>query len=175
MERSKSMGILEIIKTEIDRRYEENRERARYDDYYRGMNDGLDHLEQFLDTLPEQPVLPGIYEEGIPGRDFIPVEWVDACERYGKWKIVRAEQPEEGLEEEMFKEWGTTKEEYLDKSMDKVHLEMEIATYLQDWEDDDEIGLHLSTYEGCMPIELEDIRDLARHFAEWGKNHLNLK
>ena len=78
----------------------------------------------------------------------------------------------EGLEEEMFKEWGTTKEEYLGKSMDKVHLEMEIATYLQDWEDDDEIGLHLSTDEGCMPIELEDIRDLARHFAEWGRKQV---
>lgn len=82
------------------------------------------------------------------------------------------EQPVEGLEEEMFKERGTTKEEYLAKSMDKVHLEMEIATYLQDWEDNDEIGLHLSTDEGCMPIELEDIRDLARHFAEWGATHL---
>jgi hypothetical protein len=38
-------------------------------------------------------VLPGIKEEGIPGRDFIPVDWVDACEQYGKWKIVRVEQP----------------------------------------------------------------------------------
>lgn len=28
---------------------------------------------------------------GIPGKDFIPVAWVDACELYGKWKIVRAE------------------------------------------------------------------------------------
>lgn len=50
------MNIKEQIRKEIDRRYEENRERARYDDYYRGMNDGLDHLETFLDSLPEQPV-----------------------------------------------------------------------------------------------------------------------
>ena len=54
------------------------------------------------------------------------------------------------------------------KRMDKVHLEMEISTYLKDWEDDEEIGLHLSTDNGCIPIELEDVRDLARHFAEWG-------
>ena len=27
----------------------------------------------------EQTVLPGIDKEGIPGRDFIPVEWVEAC------------------------------------------------------------------------------------------------
>lgn len=79
---------------------------------------------------------------------------------------LQQEQPEVDLEEAVFKEWGTTKEEYLAKSMDKVHLEMEIATYLQDWDDDDEIGLHLSTDNGSIPIELEDIRDLARHFYE---------
>lgn len=85
---------------------------------------------------------------------------------------LQQEQPKVDLEEAVFKEWETTKEEYLAKSMDKVHLEMEIATYLQDWDDDDEIGLHLSTDNGSIPIELEDIRDLARHFAEWGAEHL---
>lgn len=30
----------------------------------------------------------------MPGKDYIPVEWVDACEKYGKWKIVKQEQPE---------------------------------------------------------------------------------
>ena len=34
------------------------------------------------------------------------------------------------------------------------------------------MGLHLSTDNGSIPIELEDIRDLARHFAEWGAEHL---
>lgn len=47
------MSNIEKIRQEIDRRYEENREKARYDDYYRGMNDGLDSFESFLDTLPE--------------------------------------------------------------------------------------------------------------------------
>lgn len=61
-------SIKDQIRAEIDRRYEENRGRARYNDYYRGMNDGLDHLEQFLDTLPEQPV------EGLE----------EAAEEYGK-------------------------------------------------------------------------------------------
>ena len=111
--------------------------------YSDGYQDCCDSILAFLDTLPEQV--------NGPSRDQVGTKF--AVER---------------LEEEMFKEWGTTKEEYLAKSMYKVHLEMEIATYLQDWEDDDEIGLHLSTDEGCMPIELEDIRDLARHFAEWG-------
>ena len=79
------------------------------------------------------------------------------------------QEPQQETEvDDIFKKWGTTEEEYLAKSMDKVHLEMEIATYLKDWEDDEEIGLHLSTDNGCIPIELEDVRDLARHFAEWG-------
>ena len=49
----------------------------------------------------KQPDLPGIEEPGIPGKDYIPVEWVDACEMYGKWKIVKQEQPEVDLEQEL--------------------------------------------------------------------------
>ena len=74
--------------------------------------------------------------------------------------------------EDVFKIWGTTEKEYLTNSMDKVHLEMEISTYLKDWEDDEEIGLHLSTDNGYITIELDDIRDLARYFYELGKNSL---
>ena len=70
--------------------------------------------------------------------------------------------------DDIFKKWGTTEEEYLAKSMDKVRLEMELAAYLQDWQDDEEIGLHFSTEFGDVQIKLDDIRDLARHFAEWG-------
>ena len=72
--------------------------------------------------------------------------------------------------EDVFKIWGTTEKEYLANSMDKVHLEMELSTYLKDWEDDEEIGLHLSTDNGYITIELDDIRDLARHFYELGLN-----
>ena len=41
-----------------------------------------------IDSL-QQEQLPGIEDPGIPGKDFIPVDWVDACEKYGKWKIVK--------------------------------------------------------------------------------------
>lgn len=58
----------------------------------------------FIDSLQqEQQVLPGIEDPGIPGKDFIPVEWLDACEMYGKWKIVKQEQPEVDLEKEIQK------------------------------------------------------------------------
>lgn len=55
-------------------------------------------LDCIKELQQEQPELPGIEEPGIPGKDFIPVEWVDACEMYGKWKIVKQEQPEMDLE-----------------------------------------------------------------------------
>ena len=59
--------------------------------------EGIDSLlKQVRKKLQqEQPGLPGIEEPGIPGKDYIPVEWVDACEMYGKWKIVKQEQPKD--------------------------------------------------------------------------------
>lgn len=66
-------------------------------------NGALDYvLEEIIPSLQqEQPQLPGIEDPGIPGKDFIPVEWVDACEMYGKWKIVKLDQPEVDLEKEI--------------------------------------------------------------------------
>lgn len=62
----------------------------------------LSDLLSFIASLQqEQPQLPGIEDPGIPGKDFIPVEWVDACEMYGKRKIVKQEQPEVDLEKEI--------------------------------------------------------------------------
>ena len=58
----------------------------------------LDTLALIDELQQEQPDLPGIEDPGIPGKDFIPVGWVDACEKYGKWKIVKVEQPEVDLE-----------------------------------------------------------------------------
>ncbi len=58
-------------------------------------------VARFVYAKQEQPALPGIEKPGIPGRDFIPVEWVDACERYGKWKIVKQEQSEVDIEKKI--------------------------------------------------------------------------
>lgn len=49
---------------------------------------GIYDVMAIIDSL-QQEQLPGIEDQGIPGKDFIPVDWVDACERYGKWKIVK--------------------------------------------------------------------------------------
>lgn len=62
----------------------------------------INGIKTFIASLqPEYPDLPGIEDPGIPGKDFIPVEWVDACEMYGKWKIVRQDQPDVDLEKEI--------------------------------------------------------------------------
>lgn len=93
----------ETVRKEIERLIQNPRLDTEYNPAYQC---GLRDLRAFLDSLPEQPVLPGIVEDervGIPGRDFIPVEWVDACEKYGKWKIVKQEQPEVDFETEYAK------------------------------------------------------------------------
>lgn len=72
---------------EISRLKEETPKNGRYE--------VLNHLLSTITSLQQEPpALPGIEDPGIPGKDFIPVEWVDACEMYGKWKIVKQEQPE---------------------------------------------------------------------------------
>lgn len=67
---------------------------------------GIYDVMAIIDSL-QQEQLPGIEEHGIPGKDFIPVEWVDACEKYGKWKIVQQEQPKVDLEDIIRVEFGT--------------------------------------------------------------------
>lgn len=150
-----NMSIKETIRQEIESRMKicEGIFERESDTYYQGKAVAYGELLAFIDSLSEgKPsyVTDSPGDPGNPGEPGI----------------------SDDLEEAVFKELGTTKDEYLAKSMDKVHLEMEIATYLQDWDDDDEIGLHLSTDNGSIPIELEDIRDLARHFANWQKEQM---
>ena len=106
------MKVKELIRAEIDKRYEENREKARYDDYYRGMNDGLDHFEQFLDTLPDEPVSDDLEKAaddyigevvdaaGHPGWDW---ETRDIIEAYiAGAKRHRGQKP---IDDKAFEEW----------------------------------------------------------------------
>ena len=100
----------EKLKAEIERRIEASRQKiAEYEkagDSISASIEGLEvapliSLHSYIGSL-QQEQLPGIEENGIPGKDFIPVEWVDACEKYGKWEIVKQEQPEVDLEKEIF-------------------------------------------------------------------------
>ena len=77
-------------------RYAKNEEEFEVDDeelsiFYQGKRKMCSEVLKIIDFL-QQEQLPGIEDPGVPGRDFIPVEWVVACEKYGKWKIVQQEQ-----------------------------------------------------------------------------------
>ena len=116
------------LKELLDGKYKEFTEKAKKDCplQYQYMADGLEIAKQFIDSL-RQEQLPGIEDQGIPGKDFIPVDWVDACEKYGKWEIVKVEQPslpdnldeaafsyENDLWESGFKECGYSPQEVSD-------------------------------------------------------------
>lgn len=73
---------------------------------------------RIIDSLQQE--LPGIEEHGVPGRDYIPVEWVDVCEMYGRWKIVQQEQPEVDLE----KASRNVYESWMGGTMDDVRRDM---------------------------------------------------
>lgn len=98
-------ALLEV-KSKVDELYEEaSIGLNEYDSgLYNGIAETCMKLRGFIKARldsDEQPDLPGIKESGIPGKDYIPVEWVDACEMYGKWKIVKQEQQEVDLEKEL--------------------------------------------------------------------------
>ena len=104
--------------------------------------EGIDSLlrEVRKKIQQKQPDIPGIEESGIPGKDYIPVDWVDACEMYGKWKIVKQEQPDVDLEKEIENEWR------------KCHPT------------DEGMGLESAN------IVNEQFDTIAKHFYELGKN-----
>ena len=74
-------------------------------EYWRGYREGKQEILDKYATLEKQgeqnPVLPGLEEqERVAGRDYIHVEWVEAIENYGKWKIVRTDEQNPAWSEE---------------------------------------------------------------------------
>lgn len=141
---------LEIIKTEIDKRYAEYREKMKSDDftYYEGMADALDLFEQFIDTLEEserpEPYNP-IYDEA-----------------YLNEKIKKATESWRGVDvDAMLAECRGYDEEKSEKPM-REGLEEEIREYMSN--------------EDNNPFDWDwrDKRDCARHFAKWGAEHTPL-
>ena len=96
------MKQIEAIKSEVERRlksihewkvgWERKLPLNRNKTYYKnaGKEAAYDAILSFIESLEKE--LPGIEQQGIPGKDFIPVEWVDTLERYGKWKVVKVGQ-----------------------------------------------------------------------------------
>lgn len=154
--------------------------------------------DEYMEQEPEQPELPGIEKEGIPGRDFIPVEWVDACERYGKWKIVQKVQPaSEGLEEEIDRYWKEEMPVVTESDLNDIarhfyelgcrhtavmYDDIEYERQRTEEAENKEFEKELHQYwleqkrEGVIVDgSIDDyitVQEVARHFAEWGAEHL---
>lgn len=67
-------------------------------DYYQGKTDAYNQVQIILNNieakgLQAEAVLPGTEEEAgmVAGRDYVPVDWVETLDEYGKWKIVPVE------------------------------------------------------------------------------------
>ena len=56
---------LDVIKAELEKKWKEYDSKASGDPYYRGMADGLDVFEQFLDTLKESSSVSGTIKRGV--------------------------------------------------------------------------------------------------------------
>lgn len=104
------------------------------------------HIKPRKTRKQEQPVLPGIKDSGIHGKDFIPVEWSDACEQYGKWRIVKQEQPHFADASKM--------------EQPEIDFEDKFAKFLE--RKDSELG--------AKSWSEEDLRELALYFYELGQS-----
>ena len=127
--------------------------------------EAADRLHKYLQQ--EQPGLPGIEKSGIPGKDYIPVEWVDACEKHGKWKIVKQEQPESNIPSVGSRAMGTTppkfKLEVKEQPVEELkELRKEVIKFSQD---------HFDELHSDMET-IDIVHIIARHFVEWGRKQV---
>lgn len=135
----------EQLKAELDKRYTEYRAKMKTDDftYYEGMADALDHFEQYIDTLPEQPV------EGLDVTDFCkPIDpGIAQCVADHWWEMIGEE--------------STNK-----KSVEGLEEEIKRMVYDVVYDLDGPAIKGTSEY-----LSVEDVAFIARHFAEWGAEH----
>ncbi len=136
--------LIAKIKTEIDKRYAEYREKMKSDDftYYEGMADALDLFEQFIDSLESEK----------------PINLDDAMKELDE-KIA------------LVKERGTWDGVDVDKYMDEVRgrepekpmeLEEEVKRYYSDNFE------YISSDQPTLSI----LTNIARHFAQWQKEQM---
>ena len=140
--------------------------------FTQGKRDSYRSLLSFLDTLPEQPVTDCHELEKEIDKYLEPIE---------AWQIQEA--PFTSMENiaRHFYELGCTRTavmyddiEYNRQMAEEAeianNLEEEIENYFDGWCNDDEYGDALmSDYTG---VNVDNCKDIARFFAEWGAEHL---
>lgn len=97
--------------------------------------------------------------------------------------FVEAEQPQEPDYKKLYEgivnsEWykknyhGKSVGDSVEIEQPEADLESEVNAYISTWEFDEDAGLFVDTAAGKILIDLDNVRELARHFAEWGAEHL---
>lgn len=144
------MNIKEQIRAEIERRLSWRitlEARAAYNNILR-----------FLDTLPEQPVPTIMTNEMLMG-EIKPKKKSNALFD----KCV------ENCDPAIMKEVSDNVDKMLGRQPVEG-LEDEIKLYFDGWSDNTEYGQAVNEKGVCVGVE--DCEDIARHFAEWGADHL---
>lgn len=137
--------------------------------------------------------------------NLLPKGWVHKSKRHhtgeecfgGGWFIVMANLPTGQVsnhyelkdwdlfkvpEKEFADEWdGHTPQEaadrlckYLQQEQPEVDLEKEIKNEIDEYWYDNDYGA-IQRHGGTITMEISDVKEIARHFAEWGAIHLNAR
>ena len=150
-------------------------------------------LLSFLDTFSEEPNKSLEEEEGkVAGRDFVPVDWVETLEMYGKWKIVQAEErpePYTGKYDEAYiqekiekatKSWeGVDVNKYMDEVRGRGEKDTpELEGEAEEWAENEAYGKSDAEFEMAYKgfiagAEWQEKQDL-RWAGEIHKNGYNL-
>jgi len=146
------MNIIKTIKTEVERRYNEMLKRAKITDpdYWNGKADAYRDLLSFIDTLEEDRLEPytGVYDEA-----------------YLNEKIAKATKSWKGVDVDAMLAECRGYEEKSEKPTN-LDLKKEIDSCWQSWLSPS----NQSSVEGILPKT--EFAMYARHFAEWGAEHL---
>ena len=126
------------------------------------------NLEPGLFIYNESGILSKPFDEattnGIPGKDYVPVDWVETLERYGKWKIVK-------VDEQKPTEWSAEDE----KMLEKTKMRLRIAQGLSKQENDPDYPSSLIEIEYCiswLDNRLKSLRPQPKQ--EWTEEDKNM-
>lgn len=154
------------IKVEIDKRYADYREKMKTDDftYYEGMADALDLFEQFIDTLESEK--PMELNEEI--KRFVAEYGYERSEDILLIAIVARQFYELGCHRtaEKYDEIEYNRQRWEEKSMNPERLEEELERFIESGK-----SVTVDDY-GTYKVSYHDFKKVARHFAEWGAEHL---
>jgi len=133
------------------------------------------NLEPGLFIYNESGILSKPFDEAttneIPGKDYVPVDWVETLERYGKWKIVK-------VDEQKPTEWSEKDEKMLGLCVDAAsgYYDPNEKQVLKDWLKSLPERFNLQPKEGMRELidcaEAEGAKDVINNPERYGLQKL---